>query len=184
MSDSPTSFASRFARPGRPGQAPAEPAAPSPPAAPGEQPEPAPQPILVDGKPVYQPYDVQKVKRKIAGGRFRIYYGASGLGGETVGVMNYSYLTEMFASSDKFISMIFTNCVITLEGANLGPILDELENERLLWVRQYDAKKFSPPAAGEPVVLSIYRETLAEFAKAEQDAKSAVTGEKKNQLRA
>ena len=79
-------------------------------------------------------------------------------------VLSYSYLQEILYSNHQNLSLIFTSSVITLEGRNLWGLLDHLQTDRARILQCYDAARFpEAPGEGEPVILSIKRQSLREF---------------------
>jgi hypothetical protein len=86
------------------------------------------------------------------------FYEQSGL----IALLSYAYLTEVVCTSSQFINLIYTNCVIILEGRNLTPLVDLLQDDKLRYVRCFDPVRYPEPATGEPVILSITRDGLYE----------------------
>lgn len=81
-----------------------------------------------------------------------------------VSIVSYSYLQEILYSNHQNLSLIFTSSVITLQGRNLGGVLDVLQDDRAKAIQCYSETLYTDePAEGEPVVLSIKRQSLREF---------------------
>ena len=114
-----------------------------------------------EGKPEYSAFGLQKPeqgKRKAGGGRFRIHHAKNKDGDRPVDILSFSYLVRVRATNDRLISLIFTHAIITLEGRNLGALLEPLEDETIEWLQCFDVEKFSPPAAGDLVINRITEE--------------------------
>lgn len=91
--------------------------------------------------------------------RLRIVY-ADG----KVSVVSYSYLQEILYSNHQNLSLIFTSSVITLEGRNLGGILDALQDDKVRIIQCFSDRLYTEePGGDEPVVVSIRRQSLREF---------------------
>lgn len=81
-----------------------------------------------------------------------------------VSIVSYSYLQEILYSNHQNLSLIFTSSVITLQGRNLGGVLDVLQEDRAKAIQCYSEALYTDePSADEPVVLSIKRQSLREF---------------------
>jgi hypothetical protein len=77
-----------------------------------------------------------------------------------VALMSYSYLMEVLCTSHQNLSLIYTNCVITLNGRNLFPLIDHLQEEKLSGVYCFSSEYFTHPAESEMVIYRIIRQTL------------------------
>lgn len=133
---------------------------------------PTPEPPPVVGRPSeklkYEAYGLHQVKKRTAG-RIRFYYSNNPVGQSPMGSMSYSYLTEIYATSDRFLSLIFTNVVVTLEGRNLFKLYELIEEDKVHWVQRYDPLRHSEPEEGAVIVTDIYRQSLAKFMAGESE---------------
>jgi len=77
-------------------------------------------------------------------------------------VMSYSYLTQIVATSHQLVSLIYTNCVFTLSGSNLLPIIDFLQDDKIRTIRAFHPNHYIAPAADEMKIDSIVRQTIGE----------------------
>lgn len=75
-------------------------------------------------------------------------------------LFNYAYLTEVLTTSPQFVSLIFTSVIITVQGRNLSGLLDDLQEERVLSLTPFDAKRFNPPDAEKPYITRIERDSI------------------------
>ena len=85
--------------------------------------------------------------------RMRIYYQDG-----KQAVMAYAYLVEAFCSSHQFLSLVFTHCVLTLEGRHLDQLIGPLQDEKIRALHCFHAGHYDDPAAGAPVILRITRQ--------------------------
>ena len=89
-------------------------------------------------------------------------------------VISYSHLTNVLCTSSQYISLICSNCVLTLEGRNLlAPVAEEvnvmelLQDEQIRYIRCFNGTAFPEPPDGEPVINNIKRLSLAEWGEAQ-----------------
>jgi len=89
--------------------------------------------------------------------RLKLYY-VDG----TVGLLSYSYLIEATSTSHQYLSLLFTNVIITLEGRNLTGLIDLLQDERIRWLRCFHPTRHKEPEADAPIITGMVREMLHE----------------------
>jgi hypothetical protein len=88
-----------------------------------------------------------------------------------VSILSYSYLQEIICSNHQNLSLIFTSSVITLQGRNLWDLLDHLQSDRARILRCYHPQRYpEAPGPDDPVILSITRQSLRDFAMAAESA--------------
>lgn len=79
-------------------------------------------------------------------------------------ILSYAYLQEILYTNHQNLSLVYTSSVITLEGRNLWGLLDHLQSDRAKIIQCYSPSRYGEePGEGEPVVLSIKRQSLREF---------------------
>lgn len=76
----------------------------------------------------------------------------------TVAVLAYAYLVEAFCSSHQFLSLIFTHCVLTLEGRHLDQLIGPLQDEKIRALHSFHAGHYDDPAENVPVITRIVRQ--------------------------
>jgi hypothetical protein len=82
----------------------------------------------------------------------------------TVAIMSYAYLMEIISTSHQFVSLIYTNCVITLKGYNLDGLLDLLQEERVKALQCYSPKiHLKPTDRKQVIILEMKRESLQDI---------------------
>jgi len=90
-------------------------------------------------------------------------------------VISYSHLTNALCTSSQYISLIFSNCVLTLEGKNLlapvvegSNVMELLQDEKIRYIRCFNGAVFPEPLDNEPVINDIQRLSLAESQEAQK----------------
>src|SRR5690349_10035236 len=58
----------------------------------------------------------------------------------TLALMSYAYLMEVVCTSHQFLSLVFTQCVITLKGYNLDGLMELLQDEKVRALQCYHPK--------------------------------------------
>ena len=119
---------------------------------------PAAQPLPTSGRQPYNACGVDAPSRRLT--RLMIHYHDG-----VVALMSYAYLIEVIATSHQYLSLIFTNCIITLEGKNLTKVIEELQDERVVYLQCFHGERFDKPEEGEPIITSIERRGVHEFGK-------------------
>lgn len=147
MSDNVTSIFNRYAPPEQP-----ETQAEDPAQSGAEQ---ASQAAPQEAQQAYQA--CQEDKSRDHQTRLKLYY-ADG----TVGLLSYSYLVEAVSTSHQYVSLLFTNVMITLEGRHLTELIDLLQDERIRWLRCFHPARHQTPEDGAPVITRMVREMLHE----------------------
>lgn len=74
-----------------------------------------------------------------------------------IGLMQKSFMTEALLTSHQHLSLIYTNCIITLEGRNLHLLLELLQDEKILSLHCFNPKLHDKPAEGEILITRIER---------------------------
>jgi len=83
-------------------------------------------------------------------------------GNGPISLMQKSYMTEVLLTSHQHISLIFTSCVITLEGQHLEQLLELLQDEKILSLHCFNPKLHDKPQEGEILITKIERRNLGE----------------------
>lgn len=100
--------------------------------------------------PPYEAYD-----RGQAGPRrenaVKIYYED----GVTQEVLFYGYILRAISTDDSHIAITSTEGVYRIEGQNLLEILDQLQDQKLRFLRAYHPYLYAEPAANAPVIYGI-----------------------------
>jgi hypothetical protein len=89
--------------------------------------------------------------------RLRIHYRDG-----SIGLLPYAYLVEVLCTSHQQLSLIFTHCVITLEGRHLNQLIDPLQDERIRALHCFNAKEHKLPGEDSPVIKHIARQHPSE----------------------
>lgn len=80
-----------------------------------------------------------------------------------VSLMARSFLTEIMCTSHQYLSLIFTNCSIQMEGERLDVILEVAYEERLLSLHTYHPNRYEAPAEeGLPIIKHMKREAWSD----------------------
>jgi len=90
----------------------------------------------------------------------------------TLGLMAYAYLIEAISTSHEFLSLVFTNCIITLEGRNLTKLLNLLQEERILEMYCFDPRQHEASDADEALIIDMERRSLQEMARSKVRAEA------------
>ena len=117
---------------------------------------PVDHPLSSSGKQPYHACGVDAPRRRLT--RLMIYYHDG-----VVALMSYAYLIEVISTSHQYLSLIFTNCIITIEGRNLTKVMDDLQDERVVYLQCFHGERFEKPEEGEPLITSIERRGVHEF---------------------
>lgn len=120
--------------------------------------QPATQPLPSTSKLPYHACGIDAPRTKLT--RLMIYYHDG-----VVGLMTYAYLMEAIMTSHQNLSLIFTNCIITLEGRNLSKIIHDLQDERVVYLQCFHNERFEKPEEDEPIITAIERRGVHEFEK-------------------
>lgn len=70
-------------------------------------------------------------------------------------LISYSYLTRIQYTGNEFLSLICTDCLVTLKGANLQLLRNLLHDEKIRYVQAYSQARFVEPKEGEPIIRDI-----------------------------
>lgn len=149
MSDSatrPASIFERYARKATAQETPAEP-----------QPSPAKAPYIA--------YTADAPRTRVT--RLMIHYPDG-----TLGLMAYAYLIEAFSTSHEFLSLAFTNCIVSIEGRHLIKLVGLLQEERILELHCFDPHQHEAPDDGEPVITHMERRTTPDVNRARARAET------------
>ena len=76
--------------------------------------------------------------------------------------MQKSFLTEVLLTSHQHVSLIYANCIITLEGQHLDQLLDLFQDEKILSLHCFNPKLHDKPADGEILITKIERRSSGE----------------------
>lgn len=106
-------------------------------------------------KRAYRAYGVDAPQRRPT--LVAIHYGDG-----QIGLMQKSFMTEALLTSHQHLSLIYTNCVITLEGQNLHLLLELLQDEKILSLHCFNPKLYDKPAEGEILITRIERRSSSE----------------------
>ena len=127
------------------------------------------RPVLQNGNstatPDKEPY---QALTKARGRQMRLR--THGRDGE-IRLYGYSYLVEVVAlPASKMISLVFTNCVLTILGDNLfkgssdSPSLIELiQDDQVRSLHWFDPAQYQQPGEGELVITEFRRQTFDEL---------------------
>ena len=96
----------------------------------------------------YQAYSVDKSKNR----QFRIDIRQKDGSGYS---LSYSYLTRIMYTANQNLSLIFTDCIITLKGSRLSELKDLLHDEKIRYVQEFNPVKFTAPQDNEPIIRDI-----------------------------
>lgn len=88
--------------------------------------------------------------------RLRIVYGDG-----VVSLMSYTFLSEVLCTSPQFISLIYSHCIITLEGRNLLELVDLLQEDKARTITCFNGRRHDEPEAGAAVITRIARQAIA-----------------------
>lgn|GEM_PF-6751575 len=80
-----------------------------------------------------------------------------------IGLMQKSFLTEALFTSHQHVSLIYTNCIITLEGRHLDLLVDLLQDEKILSLHCFNDKLHDKPQEGEILITKVERRSSGEI---------------------
>lgn len=103
----------------------------------------------------YRAYGIDAPQKRPA--LMSIYYGDG-----RIGLMQKSFLTEVLLTSHQHLSLIFTGCIITLEGQHLEQLIELLQDEKVLSLHCFNPKLHDSPPEGEIIILKIDRRAANE----------------------
>jgi hypothetical protein len=103
----------------------------------------------------YKAYGVDAPQRRPT--LIAIHYGNG-----SIGLMQKSFMTEVLLTSHQHVSLIFTSCIITLEGEHLDQLLELLQDEKILSLHCFNLKVHDKPAEGEILITKIERRKSGE----------------------
>lgn len=121
------------------------------------------------GRALYEAYTHEPTNKRTPA-RLRVEYGDGG-----IALMAYAYLMEVYCPSHQHLSLIFTNVVITLKGHHLDHLLEPLQESKARAIHCFNPTRYEQPEAGNPLILSIKRESLQEAARAAKSSANAKT---------
>lgn len=84
-------------------------------------------------------------------------------GGECKTLIQKSFLTRMEFTGHQHLAMIFSDCIITLEGRHLDQLELLFQDEKILSLHCFDAKIHDKPAEEEILITSIQQINPAEW---------------------
>lgn len=108
------------------------------------------------GKHIYKAYGVDKPRSKS-----RLYIEHNDAD-QTVNTMAKGYLVQITYSARRYLALIFTTVVFLMEGENLDPLVELLNDEEVKSLHRFNPKLHEKPAAGEPVITRIRLAALRE----------------------
>lgn len=111
--------------------------------------KPSPQlEVIKGGKQPYKAYGADAPKNR---SRFLdIDYGNGQVGG-----IAKAYFTEWCCTEGKMLSLLFTTCVIEIEGEHLEKIVEMLREDTLGSIHCFRPKHHEPPAEGQAIITKI-----------------------------
>lgn len=109
-----------------------------------------PMPAADSSPRAYRAYGIDAPQRRPS--LVGIYYGDG-----RMGLMQKSFLQEVLFTSHQHLSLIFTGCIITLEGQHLDQLVELLQDEKILSLHCFNPKLHDRPAEGEVIITRIER---------------------------
>lgn len=67
--------------------------------------------------------------------------------GQTIEVLYYSYLMRVIATSPQILSLMCSDCVYTVTGDNLMPLMPLLRDHKILFLQAFNDQKHPPLSA-------------------------------------
>lgn len=69
----------------------------------------------------------------------------------------YAYLLDIMTDGErgKEIALLYSFMLVKIRGKNLHPVTLALQNNGCAFIQDFDAKKFTTPPQGEPIIDSI-----------------------------
>lgn len=98
----------------------------------------------------YKAYEIDTPQKRTS--LMAIYYGNG-----AIGLMQKSHLIEMLLTSSRNLSMVFTSCIITLEGSNLDQLVELFQDEKILSLHCFSPKLHDTPEVSEIFISNIIR---------------------------
>lgn len=84
--------------------------------------------------------------------------------GVTQEVLFYGYILRAISTDESHITITSTEGVYLIEGQNLSEILDQLQDQKLRFLRAYNGHIHAQPAANAPIIYRIEYLTNADWA--------------------
>lgn len=103
----------------------------------------------------YKAYGVDAPQRRPT--LIAIHYGNG-----QISLVQKSFMSEALFTSHQHISLIYANCIITLEGQHLDQLVDLLQDEKILSLHCFNPKLHDKPAEGEILITKIERRSSGE----------------------
>ena len=88
--------------------------------------------------------------------------------GVTEEVLFYGYILRAIKTGETHIAITSTEGVYLIEGQHLSEVLDQLQDQKLRFLRAYNEHLHAPPALDAPVIYSIQYLTNADWRELEQ----------------
>lgn len=110
------------------------------------------------GKQRYQAFECREIGNRAV--RLRIEFHDQD---RTASLLAHAYLVEVFSTDDCLVSLIFTSTIFTLEGENLGALLEALEREEVSVIRRFNPNLHERPKEDAPIITRIYRVPFEEY---------------------
>lgn len=111
-------------------------------------------PSLTGGRE-YKAYGIQPPRTRSTD--LRINYGDG-----RIGLMSKSYRTEALLTSHQHLSLIFNDCIITLEGRHLDQLIELIQDDELRSLHCFNPKIHDAPTDDEILITRIDRRTTIE----------------------
>lgn len=90
-----------------------------------------------------------------------------------ISILSYSYLMEVLCTSHQFLSLIYTNCIITLKGRGLTALLMPLQDQKIRLLQCYHPEVHHLPAEEIPIILTMKRDSPQGVLRADMEEISA-----------
>lgn len=104
----------------------------------------------------YKAYGVQPPRSKVTD--LRLIY-ADG----SMGLISKLYRSEVMMTSHTWLSIVFDNCSITLQGRNLDQLIDLIQDDEIRSLHCFNPALHDPPPDGEILITTIERINIHEF---------------------
>lgn len=80
-----------------------------------------------------------------------------------VTLLPYSYLVEVLCTSHQYLSLIYTHCVITLEGRHLNKLIELFQDDKIRWIQCFHPEQFSEVSKDQIAITKIERQKAGDF---------------------
>ena len=92
--------------------------------------------------------------------RLRVHYPDG-----SISALPYTHLVEVLSTSHQYLALFFSNLILSVEGRNLTPLVELLQDEKIRSLHCFHAERFAEPEEDAPLILRISRQSIQDVLK-------------------